>query len=86
MESLIVRHVLACPLCKETVRDQATALADGFSVSVLVMLGTLFALAGLAIFLFWRAARASDWPADTVSGAGAPAPPVLSGAPPAHSR
>ncbi|MGH9363506.1 MAG: hypothetical protein ACRD2T_16470 [Thermoanaerobaculia bacterium] len=79
---LAAAPLLACPFCKETVEEDAAAVGAGFSLSVLVMLGTVFALAGFLVLLFLRAARG----ADELTAADTPGPRGPSVAPRARSR
>lgn len=81
--------VLACPLCKES---ENAGLAQGFGLSIYVMLGTVAALAAFAISLFSRAAREADRRSAVngsgggLTAAGTRAPPAPSVEPPARSR
>jgi hypothetical protein len=85
--SLASTAIQACPLCKESVRDDAT-LAAGYNVSTLAMLGVLFSLAGFVVFLFRGAVKQADRAeaGSPASGEGARAPLEPSGGPRARSR
>jgi len=97
MNSLIptLWAALGCPLCKTTIEAEGARVASGYNASVVVMLASLLGLAALLVFLFVRAARASDR-AHALSGAAGGQPDVSaessrsprepSAAPPARSR
>ena len=47
----------ACPTCREALAASDAKWAHGFSVSVLFLLGALFAIVGTFSFAVWRATR-----------------------------
>ena len=75
-------RLLACPLCKETVREQTNASVDGYSVSTLLMLGILFGMLSLLIFYMARQAKGID----ALKGTASQEAPAPRAAPPARSR
>ena len=58
-------EAIACPNCKEAVASQdgdSMRLANGYSWSILLMIGTPFTLLGTGVLLVARAARRGAFP------------------------